>query len=122
MSNAVIPKEQLSAYQRWEMASFGDDRPNTTVSISLPTVALPTNEEVAAIRESARQEGYAAGHAEGYDNGLSAAQHDIDRELAVVRQIAEVFGTEVAQADEKMAQDMLDLALDLAKAMLKSTL
>jgi flagellar assembly protein FliH len=37
-------------------------------------------------------------------------------------QKAATFGTEVAQANDVIADDMLDLALDLAKAMLKTAL
>ena len=64
MSNAFIPKEQQSAYQRWEMASFGDSRPSARAE----SAALATRvsiEEQAEIREAAQERGYAIGLAEG---------------------------------------------------------
>ena len=115
MSNAsIVPKEQLSAYQRWEMASFGDTRSSAMAN----AVAMPTAESVAKIREDARLEGYAAGQA----GGLAAGRAEATAEIARLRQIADTFSTATTRADELIARDMLDLALDLAKAMLKTTL
>ncbi len=39
-----------------------------------------------------------------------------------LQQISEAFGSEVAQANETIAEDLLNLALDVAKAMLKTAL
>ena len=60
MSRTVIPKEQLSAYQRWEMASFGNDKPVSPPDLP-EQIALPTAEQIAAIHETARLQGYADG-------------------------------------------------------------
>ena len=121
----VIPKEQQSAYERWELASFGDARPSARASAQSAITKL-ANEQAASMREEARQTGYAEGHAEGHAAGLAAglqAGHaEVAREVALLRQIMASFGAEVAQANEVIAQDMLDLALDLAKAMLKTAL
>ncbi len=113
-TTTVLPKEQLSAYQRWEMASFGDNRP----SVMATAVVNPTAESVAKIREDAQQEGYAAGVAQG----IAAGRAEATVEIAQLRQIAEAFSTAAVQANEVIAQDMLDLTLDLAKAMLKTAL
>ena len=115
MSNAaIVPKEQMSAYQRWEMASFGDTRGSAAAN----AVALPTPETVAKIKEDARLEGHAAGHA----SGMAAGRADAAAEVARLRKLADTFSTATTRADELIARDMLDLALDLAKAMLKTTL
>ncbi|MBU6459471.1 MAG: hypothetical protein KGQ58_01125 [Proteobacteria bacterium] len=50
----IIPKETLSAYERWEMAAM--DAPAAGSPVSLTTA-----NEVEHIQELARQEGYAAG-------------------------------------------------------------
>lgn len=120
MSSTVIPKEQLSAYQRWEMASFGDDRPNTQQNAA--AAAKQAAEEIAQQREQARREGYAQGLEEGRAAGLEQGRTEAIREATRLRQMAEAFRNEVARADESVANDMLDLALDLAKAMLKTAL
>ncbi|BBP03856.1 flagellar assembly protein FliH [Sulfuriferula plumbiphila] len=120
MSN-VVPKEQQSAYQRWEMASFDDARV-TPQAANLSAVSLPTVDEILTIREQARIEGYAAGVAEGRTAGLAAGRSEATEERARLLTIAASFATEVAQADELIANEVLDLALDLAKAMLKTAL
>lgn len=114
MSSAILPKEQLSAYQRWEMASFGDNR----ASVQAKNIPAPTVESIAQIREDARLEGYAA----GLGQGLAAGRNEATAEIAQLRQIADAFSSAAVQANEFIAQDMLDLTLDLAKAMLKTTL
>jgi flagellar assembly protein FliH len=113
----VLPKEQQSAYQRWEMASFGDDRASTRNS--QPQV---TEAELAAIREQARQEGYAQGLAQGQAAGMDIGRVDSAQELLHLQQVAEAFGSEIVRANEVIADDLLNLGLDLAKAMLKTAL
>jgi flagellar assembly protein FliH len=119
MNSNVIPKEKLSAYQRWEMASFGDSRP---AAVSNQQVTAEHAELLANIREQARQEGYAAGYEQGQAAGLEAGRAAAVDEAACLKQIAETFGNEVARANEVIAEDMLSLSLDLAKAMLKTAL
>jgi len=139
----MIPKEQQSAYQRWEMTSFGDERPSTQARRAamapppppppepveiVPHVALPTLEELEAIREQARAEGYAegvqegraAGHAEGYEAGARAGQQEAEAELEHLRSIAATFSDAVMQADETIAHDVLELALRLARGMVRT--
>ncbi|RJF98655.1 flagellar assembly protein FliH [Noviherbaspirillum saxi] len=124
MSSTVIPKEQLSAYQRWEMASFGDERASTKQDNVL--AAQQAAEQLALQREEARRqghdEGYADGFAQGQAAGMEAARAEIVRELLPLQQIANSFGAELAHATDNVAVDMLNLALDLAKAMLKTSL
>lgn len=127
MSSNAIPKEQLSAYQRWELASFGDERPSAQNRNAVHAEqAKRDTEAIATQREEARKQGHAEGHAEGLaagrKAGMDAGRADAARETARLRQLAESFGTEVARANEVVADDLLNLALDLAKAMLKTAL
>jgi flagellar assembly protein FliH len=141
----MIPKEQQSAYQRWEMTSFGDERPSTQSRRAamapppapepvaqpvelVPHVTLPTIEEIEAIREQARAEGYAegleegraAGHAQGYADGARTGQIEAEGELEQLRSIAATFSDAVMQADETIAHDVLELALRLARGMVRT--
>lgn len=125
MSDA-LPKEMQTAYQRWELASFGDDRPSRTEQAS---PAAPDEEriakfsrQIAVTREQERQRGYADGIAEGRSLGLSEGRAQAAAELARLRQISENFTGETARANEVIAEDLLVLALDIAKAMLKTAL
>ncbi|OIJ43708.1 flagellar assembly protein FliH [Massilia timonae] len=147
----AIPKEQQSAYQRWEMASFGDDRPSTlarraaeaaaassaspsadATSALPPGFNLPSVEELEAMREAARQEGFAQGleegraqghhegRAQGYAEGAEAGQREAAAELEQLRQVAASFGDAIAQANETISRDVLELALRLARGMVRT--
>jgi flagellar assembly protein FliH len=130
----MISKEHQTAYQRWEMASFGDERPSTAarqappppppapLAPPEPLIELPTAEELEAIRDAARAEGFAEGHAAGYADGVSEGQAQARAELAHLQAIAATFGAAVAAADETIAGDVLDLALHLSRAMLRTAL
>ncbi|MGV3742214.1 MAG: flagellar assembly protein FliH [Burkholderiaceae bacterium] len=128
MSANPILKEHQTAYQRWEMTSLGDPRPT-------PKATQNNNNnineaQIAAILEKARQQGYAEGKQQGqeegrkagYTAGLEQGRNDAEKEIACLRQLTESFRSEITQANEVIAQDMLSLALDLSKAMLKSAL
>jgi len=123
MSSTVIPKEQLSAYQRWAMASFGDERPSTLQQNAASAAsARQSAEQIAQQQEEARKQGYAAGFEQGRAAGLEAGRKDAAREVQQLRQVAASFGNEVARASETVSDDLLNLALDLSKAMLKTAL
>lgn len=148
---AHIPKEQQTAYQRWEMKSFGDFRPSTLARIAaeeaaaappppppqemepeyapheeVPQLHYPTEEELAAIREEARIEGYgagyAAGHAEGHADAIALGKEETDQKLLPMRDLADNFSAALQGADTMIAADVLELALQLSKAMLKQAL
>ncbi|BAN35058.1 flagellar assembly protein FliH/type III secretion system HrpE [Sulfuricella denitrificans skB26] len=106
MSSNIIPKEQLSAYQRWELNSL-DGSARTTVP-------LPTAEEVENIQQQAYQEGFAAGYQEG--------KGKVDAELARLAQLMSALGGALNQFDETLTQNLLSLALDVAKQMLREAL
>jgi len=156
----AISKEQQSAYQRWEMTSFGDERPSTLAqraaareaesaqmqaalrarpaaapqvpAPATPSIPLPTIEEIEAIHDNARREGYeeghaeghaeglAAGHASGYQDGLAQGREEATRELQHLKALAATFGDAVTAADEAISQDVLELALHLARNMVRT--
>jgi flagellar assembly protein FliH len=145
----VISKDMQSAYQRWEMTSFGDERPSTLAqrqaeraaaeaarsaaapppAAIAPSIPMPTVEEIEAIREAARQEGYAQGHAEGlasgheagYRDGLDTGRLEAAAELTHLQNLATTFGDAVTQADEAISNDVLELALHLARNMVRTS-
>ena len=143
----AISKDMQSAYQRWEMTSFGDERPSTLAQRQAeraaaeaaraaapppapiaPAIPMPTVEEIEAIREAARQEGYAQGHAEGlasgheagYQDGLDMGRLEAAAELTHLQDLATTFGDAVTQADEAISNDVLELALHLARNMVRT--
>lgn len=105
MSSKTIPKEQLSAYQRWELSAF--DQPNEGVK-------LPTADEIQRIQQQAYQEGFAAGMKDGRAEGHSVAQQ-MQTLMAELHQSMEQF-------EITMAQEIMDLSLDIARQMVRSAL
>lgn len=152
MSN--IPKEKQTAYQRWELQSFGDSRPSMLAQREreeqqaraiaaeeaaalaeveqaqydaepAPAPDYPTEEELAAIREEARQQGYDAGFKAGHDDGAAQAlmkRAATEQALAPLREIADNFSTALRDADQAISNEVLELALHLAKGMIKTAL
>jgi len=158
----IHTKEQQTAFQRWEMTSFGDERPSSIAQREAeqrerdaenarieaeqrvqqalqaqqeqlamgpplpPPTTYPTVEELEQIREDARKEGYeeghAAGHADGHAEAMEAGQAATKEELQHMRALAESFGEALHGADQLIANEVLDLALQLAKGMLKNAL
>jgi flagellar assembly protein FliH len=120
MTSNVIPKEQLSAYQRWELASFGDERPSAVQQHA--AAAKQSAEMLSQLQEEARRQAYAEGFAQGRAAGYDSGREQAAQELQRLRSIAEGYGQAAAQASETVADDLLGLALDLSKAMLKTAL
>jgi flagellar assembly protein FliH len=135
----TTPKERQTAYQRWELASFGDDRPSQAQPPApapmpmqepgpvpepepSPESIAKINEQLAIIREEARQNGYADGITEGRTLGLIEGRVQAADERARFQQISEAFSNEVTRAHDVIASDLLMLALDIAKSMLKTAL
>lgn len=143
----AIPKDLQSAYQRWEMTSFGDERPSVVAQRQAeraafeaarapvapppppaPGIPMPTLEEIEAIREAARQEGYAQGHAAGlasgheagYQDGLDMGRAEAAVELTHLQDLATAFGNAVTEADETISNDVLELSLHLARNMVRT--
>ncbi|MDP2264928.1 MAG: flagellar assembly protein FliH [Thiobacillus sp.] len=121
MSSCVILKEDQSACQPWELTNFDTNSGSVTDS-SADGITLPTIKKIAAIEEQARQEGYDAGHAEGHEKGLAEGREAAARETARLQNLADTFSTEVSKADESISEQVLDLSLDLARALLKISL
>ena len=115
--SSLLSSIDQAACQPWEMTSF-DPHPHPAKNSGHTAVVLPTIEQITAIQDQARQEGFLAGHAEG----LAAGREEAAREAARLRGLAETFSVEVGKADETISQQVLDLSIDLARALLKSAL
>ncbi|WP_305823529.1 flagellar assembly protein FliH [Massilia brevitalea] len=149
-------KDTQGAFKRWEMNSFGDQRPSTlaariaaeerekataaaaaaarapaqgvAAAAAVPQLQLPTAAELEALREAARAEGYAegleegqaAGYAAGHAEALEQGRIDAAGEIDSLRAVASSFSTALAQADDSIASDVLDLALHLARSMVRT--
>jgi flagellar assembly protein FliH len=114
MSNPVLPKEKLTAYHRWELAALpgqGGRAHNGPASEAtrLP-LPLPTADEVERIHQAA--------HAEGLAEGRERAA-GILAELAALLSSATL---EVRTWEEKIADDIVSLALEIAHQVVRESL
>jgi flagellar assembly protein FliH len=122
--------EEMSAWERWEMASFDPPKPAAPEPVPVeteappppveepapapePAVKLPTAEEVEAIYSQAREEGYRVGFNEGQQSALAEAQ----KLGALVQKLDEaILGMESEVADELLA-----LGLEIARQVVRET-
>jgi flagellar assembly protein FliH len=114
MSSTVIPREKLSAYQRWELHSF--DGGNCDRTRDFPPAAG------AAADPQARREGFEA----GYREGLAAAKADVARattaQLARLSDIVSTLGRNLAQIETQVADEVVDFAITLARRIIGESL
>jgi flagellar assembly protein FliH len=109
MSHPFIPKEQLTAFQRWELGSFAE---KTHSGAAVGDGAAARAAESTIEREAARQTGYE----EGYRVGIAQAQAEIDR----LRAIVAAAQSAATQVELHLADEVLDLALEVARQVLRA--
>lgn len=129
----VIPKEQLTAYQRWELGSIdplSGEPPAEPVAPPPPepepeallSVPLPTAEDIERIQRDAWREGHDLGREEGrkvgYEEGYKTGEAHAER----LRQLAEALQVESVRQDDAIAREILELALNIAQQILRVTI
>lgn len=112
---ADADKGKLSAWERWELASFDESDRAKTKDTGEPEISLPTTEEVEAIRQAARAEGFQQGQQEGYAAGRAEALAEGQRLAQLGAQLDEAL----TQLDQQIAEDLLDLALEVARQVVR---
>ena len=128
-----IPKENLTAYQRWEVAAFdeaeqvaereakassamrSDDNPSEIADqAEQDPVVLPTASDIERMHIEAHQQGYAAGRVEG----LASVRDDITRVDALLTNLQK----SIAELDQQVADQLLATALEIASQVLRQSL
>ena len=119
-------KKKLSAWERWEMTSIVEElnlAPGKTkadpVLEPLAPALLIDEAELARLRLDAqqtgavegRQQGFTQGHSEGYAAGLSLAQE----QAQALRTLMLALPAALRAAEREVADDLLTLALDIAR-------
>lgn len=121
----VIPKEQLTAYQRWELAPFDGDRPARQVPEQTPTapdegkVVLPTAEDVERLQQEAWREGYELGVEEGRKAGFDTGRQNAEEQVRRLRTLADLLEGGRLRQDEELARETLALALTVAQQVVR---
>ncbi len=123
MTKSNTPQGQKTAYERWEMASFGEETDNER--------RMRKDDEIikakaAKLYEDAQQTGYSKGYAKGMQDGfvvgLDNARSEVDEECDTLRAVSSHFQQSLQTMDEQIADDVLSLALDIAQAMTKQAM
>lgn len=146
-NSRVIPREELSEFQRWQFSTLLDEKtkpqaieriakaepvvqpepPPVHQPVELPpsapavesappldAVHFPTAEEIEAIERQAQEEGYQSGLAAG----RLAAELEVNQLRALLTGVSEACrGAEV-----QLAEDVLDLALVVARQLVRNEL
>lgn len=117
----------MSAWERWEMASFDPPKPAPEPEPAPappppppapepepePAVKLPTAEEVEQIYQQARDEGYRVGFNEGQQTALAEAQ----KFAALVQKLDEA----ITGMEGEVADELLALALEVSRQVVRET-
>jgi flagellar assembly protein FliH len=74
-----IPKEQLTAYERWELPLL-DERGNEVAREEERDVKPLTAADIDEIRQAAREDGFNEGREQGYQDGLKAGTEEGHRQ------------------------------------------
>lgn len=123
MSSVAVPKEQQTAYERWEMSSFSDATSSVQSTRPIKKEDHLISEKVAQMYETVRKEGYTKGYTKGMQDGFAVGLEKAREYAEVERQsfikLMRNFSEALEVSDEQIADDILSLALDIAKSMLK---
>lgn len=132
--DGIIPKENLTAYERWELAAFDElqsiDRSSKAAPVNAAEAPLaptpPTAEEIEQIRAEARsaghQEGLAKGTAEGRAAGEAQGRAALATEIAGFTKLIENQRQAFDALEETTSAAVLDLALAIAKQVIRTSL
>lgn len=122
MTSGEHPKSLLSAWERWELASFDSAGESAGTAAKAGSSAL-SDEEIERIREHARQEarqtGYAAGFAEGLAAGQAQAESMGRAEALRLAQTVESLESCIAELNQAVADDLLALSIEVARQVVR---
>lgn len=135
-----VPKEKLTAYQRWELAAFdetGEPPPSTlppgesvasaedSADLS-PPLTLATAEEIERIyaeaHESGRSEGHSEGHSEGRAAGYEEGLAQTRIEAAQIDTLLKNLQHSLQGFDQSVADQLLALSIEVANQVLRQSL
>jgi flagellar assembly protein FliH len=112
--SAIIPKENLTAWQRWELGGFDQKKAAANSPQKIPAGSLPTAEDVERIHHDAHKQGYDA----GYEEGTARARMEALRLHTLLEQLDGALG----DFDQQVAGQLLDLSLEIARQVVRQTI
>ena len=111
-------EDNLSAWERWELASFDAPAPRTGKNSPNggPNAAV-ASDEIARLRQQAQEAGRAAGYAAGFAEGQAKARVEATRFAGMVAQLDSALNA----FDERVSEDLLALSLDVARQVIRQS-
>lgn len=130
----VIPKDKSAAYQRWQFGAF--DRPKEPASARsavprsqaegsgeiVSNFNLPTAADLERIHSDAQEDGYSTGFESGKQKGYAIGMATARLEAERLGALCGNFQDALATLDQQVADQVLELALEVAKQVVRSTL
>lgn len=136
------PNDRIAAWKRWEMNSFTEGLPALSpknlnaqpMSALATTSASSSQNELDALRKQAQAEGEKAGYqqgqtqgfeqgyAQGQTEGHAAAMAAVHEQARQLQALALSLPSALHAADASVADDLLALAMDLARQVVGQTL
>jgi flagellar assembly protein FliH len=122
-------KDSLSAYQRWEMASFDPVPPMPEPVPEFDNHAFEA--ELERLRDAAHAQGIASGHVagqalgyqagydQGHTQGFAQGQSEAREEAARLAALAATFKTALEGAQGAISETLVSLALDIAQQVVR---
>ena len=110
----------LTAWERWELASFDTGAARKSASASATEEAhLSSAAEVERIHQQAREEGAQKGRDEGYQAGFKAGQEETLAEAQRLANAAAKLDEALGGLEAAVAEELLALALELARTVIR---
>lgn len=111
----------MSNVVRWlapdlELAPSRGGEPAAVEDVPLPTP--PTLEEIQAIQDAAREEGYQAGLAQGHEEGFAQGQAEVRRLTAQIEGILDNFTRPLARLEDEVTAALGELAVRIAGSLI----
>ena len=126
MTTDERPKSSLTAWERWELASFdsaAEPAAGTPAQVESPADSA---EDILRMGEQARQQAHQAGYAAGKAEGLAAGQAQAEamgREEALrVAQTLESLERCIGELNQAVADDLLALSIEVARQLVRQTI
>lgn len=137
--SGFIPKERLAGYQRWQLASFDQPASPQPAEQGVPNAAppnesafgagetvveipFPTADVLEQINEAARAEGFRIGYEEGQAASKAELAKFTDEQIQQMSGIIGNLHVSIAHLDQNIADQLLDLGLEIAAQVLRGGL
>jgi flagellar assembly protein FliH len=122
MTTGEHPKSSLTAWERWELASFDSATEPTVGTPTKPGSSAVSDEEIHRIREQAHREGHQAGHAAGLAAGQAEAEAMGREEALRLVKTLENLERCIADLNLVVADDLLALSIEVARQVVRQTI